>query len=351
MLIHSLLNFSMDFMDEKRRFTMFFDLNKTEFTSDYQREIWQFGVHITPPSVSLADVENEEVREGCMQIYDCTMEILSDMYNHSEDYKERPRWYTGDYLAWLVNGNKPMKKHSEEFSRYLKRIPQFGFAYNEDTKMWTNERYPLFCDYFQQLVSLAKERKQNLGGYLDRRDFRLFAKRILLTLDDLLRPLSDRNRAYALEMHNYALSKGMKVEIKDPYMCRYTYNKIYSVELHNNPFCVMVIYRLDNGKYVHDQFERFLSVIEQQPDEDELVRYIQGGICVCTGCHGLHKANERCGKWINIHGARRLASMCHPAISKYRRGMQNLTYLDEDIHMLKRMIDVRVAQVDKFTDI
>ena len=110
----------------------------------------------------------------------------------------------------------------------------------------------------------------------------------------------------------------------------------------------MVIYRLDNGKHVHDQFERFFSVAEQQPDADELVRYIQGGIEVCTGCHGLHKASERCGKWLGIHGARRLASMCHPAISKYRRGTRNLAYLDEDIQMLKRMIDVRLVQVDDF---
>lgn len=328
--------------------TMLFNTNQTEFNNDYQRLIWQYGVHIMPPEVSLADVEDEETREGCVQIYDCTMEILADMYNYPEEYTERPRWYTGDYLAWLINGSKPMKKHSDEFARYLHKIPQFGFSYDEDLKAWSNDRYPLFFEYFPRLVSLAKERKQNLGGYVDRCDFRLFAKRIQLTLNDLLRPLSDRDRDYALEMHNYAVSKGMKMEMQNPYTFRYTYKKINSVELHNNPFRVMVIYRLDNAKHVHDQFERFFSVAEMQPDAVALVQYIQGGIEVCTGCHGLHKASERCGKWLNIHGARRLASMCHPAISKYRRGTRNLAYLDEDILMLKRMIDVRIAQVDEF---
>ena len=147
---------------------MLFDPNQTEFSSDFQRIIWQYGTHIVPLEISLADIEDEETREGCMQIYDCTMEILTDMYNHPEEHKERPRWYTGDYLAWLTNGNKPMKKHSDEYLRYLQKIPQFGFEYDKDLNAWSNERYPLFFEYFPRLVTLAKERKQNLGGYLNR---------------------------------------------------------------------------------------------------------------------------------------------------------------------------------------
>ena len=328
--------------------TMLFNPNQTEFTSDVQRIIWQFGTHIVPPEASLADVEDEETREGCMQIYDCTMEILADMYNHPEEYKEHPCWSVGGYLLLAVSGGKPMKKHSVIYADFLQRLPRFGFVCHEDTGVWSNDRYPLLGEYLPRLEELAKTRKQNMGGYFGRLDFRLFAPRIKLTMEDLLRPLSDRDRVYALEIHNYAVSKGMKMEMKDPYMFRYTYKKIYSVELHNNPFRVMVIYQLNNGKHVYDQFERFLANAEQQPDADELVRYIQGGIWVCTGCNGLHKADKRCGKWLDIHGARRLASMCHPAISKYRRGTRNLAYLDEDIQMLMRMIDIRLVQVDNF---
>ena len=38
--------------------------------------------------------------------------------------------------------------------------------------------------------------------------------------------------------------------------------------------------------------------------------------------------------------------MCHPAITKFRRGVIHPEYTDEDIHMLKRMIDLRITQVD-----
>ena len=98
---------------------MTFDRNQTEFASPLQKEVWQQGVHVMPLDVSLADVTDPETREGCRQIYDCIMEILTDMYEHTEVYSERPRWYTGDYLVWLTVGAAPMKKHAEEYSRYL----------------------------------------------------------------------------------------------------------------------------------------------------------------------------------------------------------------------------------------
>ena len=74
-------------------------------------------------------------------------------------------------------------------------------------------------------------------------------------------------------------------------------------------------------------------------------------VCVCSACNGIKRANECCGGWMEIHGARRLTAMCHPAISKYRRGSRNPTYTDEDIKMLKHMIDIRITQVDSFIGI
>lgn len=94
------------------------------------------------------------------------------------------------------------KKHNDEYTRYLTGITRFGFAYHTAIDRWSNERYPLFCEYFSRFVVLAKERKKNLGGYLARLDFRLFADKIKLNLEDLLRPLSDRDQEFCLEMHN-----------------------------------------------------------------------------------------------------------------------------------------------------
>jgi len=328
---------------------MIFDCNQTEFVSDRQKEIWRTVNHIVPLEVSLADISDEEVREGCTQIYSCILEILLDMYEHTEDYLYQPRWYTGDYISWMINGSKPLKHHNDEYQWYLReKVCQFGFEYSEETEGWYNDKYPLFCEYYPRMLSLAKERKKNLGGYIIRLDFRLFADKIKLTLDDLLRPLSDKEKAYCLDMHSYATAKGLKVQIRDPYMLRYTYNKLYALEIGNNPFNIKVVYRLDNGKHVPRQFERFIEEAEKQPDKEELLNYIAGGICVCNACGGTKKPEARCGKWVIINGSRRLASACHPAVSKYRRGRNNAEYTDEDIAMLKRLLDIRISQVDAY---
>ena len=142
---------------------MLFDRNQTVFQSPFQKEVWQYGCHIMPLEISLADVSDEETYAACQQIYACIMEIVTDMYTHPEAYTQSPRWYTGDYLVWLTNAAKPQKKQAEEYKRYLEKIPQFGFAYNEVTGEWSNLRYPLFFAYYPRMAKLAKDRKQNLG--------------------------------------------------------------------------------------------------------------------------------------------------------------------------------------------
>lgn len=330
---------------------MIFDPNQTEFISEYQRVVWMYGTHIVPLEISLANIDDPEIIDGCTQVFNCTMEILEDMYNNPDDYcQERPRWYTNDYFAWLITGKKPIKHHNDNFKQYLRRIHQFGFTYDEENKMLSNDRYPRFVEYFEWLLQLAKDKKKNLGGYTDRRDFRLLNEKINLSFNDILYSLSDINGEYAVELHNYAVSKGFKIEKKDPYTFRYLYRKLYSLEIHNNPFKIVIPYRLDNGKYVPNQFERFLAVVEAEPDCDDLFRYIQGGAYVCNACGGKKKVNQRCGRWVDIHGARRLISVCRPAISRCRRGLHNTDYTNYDIKMLKRMIDIRIVQIDDYLE-
>jgi hypothetical protein len=67
---------------------MVFDPNQKKFTSDYQRKVWQIGTHIIPLDVSLLNITDSDTREGCMQFYNCIMEIVTDMYNNWEEYVE-----------------------------------------------------------------------------------------------------------------------------------------------------------------------------------------------------------------------------------------------------------------------
>ncbi|MBP3919693.1 MAG: hypothetical protein J6I50_11060 [Clostridia bacterium] len=333
---------------------MNFDRNQKTFTSPLQYEVWEQGVHVVPPEISLADISDTETRCGCMQIYDCIMEILTDMYDHTEWYIQRPRWYTGDYLAWLVNGVNPMKNHAKEYNRYLQRLPQFGFAYDAETGTWSNEKYPLFFEYFMRMVELFKTRKKNLGGYLARLDFRLFAPKIKLTLEDLLRPIPDDAQEICLDLHKFAVSQGFKVEKKDPCTFRYIHKKLYSMEISNMPFSASVIYRLDNGtgaySHVQEQLASFLNIVEEQADSAALLEFILNGISVCTACGGQKSVRQRCGMWVELCGKKRLVSICHLSIGKDRR-KQNAPFTAEDADMIKRLLVVRHEQINRYLGI
>jgi len=240
---------------------MIFDPNQTEFANDCQRTAWQLGIHIVPPEVSLADVKDKETHEGCMQIYNCLMEMLTDMYNHTEGAEE-PIGYNTFYLLWLITGIKtaPFKKDIEAYAHFLQKASLYGFTYDVNKNTWENDRYPLLCDYFLRFADLAKKPKRNTG-YRERLDFRLFAKRYILTFDDLLRPLPDKEREYFLELRGYVLSKGMKEEMVEAGSFRYVYKNHRSLVLRVYPAQVFVPYGLPDGAGV-GAFERFLETAE-----------------------------------------------------------------------------------------
>jgi len=329
---------------------MIFNPNQTKFENNNQRDVWKYGINIVPPEVSLADVEDEEIREGCMQIYDCTMEILAYTWNNPDECEGNVNGYAVVYISWILSGIKsaPFKRDVEAFSRYIQKISLFGFVYNEDLCAWTNDRYPLFCEYYPRFVELAKKRKQNMGGYLQRLDFRLFAKRIIITFDDLLRPLSDTEKTYFLELHEYALAKRMKVKKKEVSHFGYTYNDFNSLGLNNNPASVYVSFGLN---YASDQFDRFMEIIEKQPDADVLAQYIRDNIHFCDGCaanvssRAKEKEKKKCGYYyINIRGKKVLSCFGSSiGTSHYSRPKRELN--DVDIKMMKRLLDVRCEQI------
>ena len=308
---------------------MIFDKNQTEFSNNRQRAIWLHGVQIVPLETSLADIEDEEIREGCAQIYNCVTEIYADMYHNAEDYPQRPDWYVGFYLLWIAEGKAVQKCFRETFDKFLEKIPQFGFVFDKDTNSWINERYPLFYEYYPRFAELYKTRKKNMGDYLQHLDFRLFAERFTVTFNDLLRPLPNKAMESFMELREYAISKGMKEKKEGTGYFRYTYKSKIILSLRNLPIRISVQFR---------KFEQFLEVVENQPDADELVNYIIRNIKVCDGCaanaasRAKEKEKKKCSYyWVNIREARRL--LC---IANCINGTA------DDVHLLKRMIDVNI---------
>lgn len=360
-----------------------FDPNQKEFKNDTQREVWKLGVRVVPLEVSLADITEPETRAGCEQIYAYTMELLTDMYHHTEDYENDGVWqYLYHCLDWFRFGNPGGRSEdnghcwvlSGEISeaareRELKRIQKlskFGFCLSgggkteptgggkvmiaeTDYYILTNQRYPLLLKYWCLLNQAAAKRKVNFSNYVFLCDFRILAKKYKRTVDDLLRPLPVSYRPYFSELHEYALAHGAKLESHIYYgRFRYTYKKLYVLVLENSPALVEVPYRLHNAIHIDDEFSRFLNETDCQPDRLELIDYIRANVCICNGCAAHKRGNQRCGRWIDIHGKRRFAAMCHTAVSKNHHGTRLRGYTDRDVMLLKRMMDMRFLQIDRY---
>jgi hypothetical protein len=345
---------------------MIFNPNQTEFPSQKHKTIWDAGRQIVPFEVSIADIIDPEIREGCMQIYNWTQEYLELMYNEPDKYNGNP--YSMFRLlddiaenAEIINGGMAfsIKKYENQILKNpcLLDIPLIGLEItdNDGCKILINNKYPLFCMYFKLFYNASSKKIANRLEYLMCNDFRVFASKYKRSIDDLLRVLPDNLRSYVLGIHEYALSEGAKLE-SHKYYChfRYMYKKQFVLMLSRNdgrdtPLNIAVPWRLKNVK--GDSFDKFMQVVDSQPDQDELISYIQKEICACNACDKRKKASERCTNvWKVINGKRRLLSICHADICKWKAAKTNLQYFDYDIKMLKRLIDVRFQQIDNILE-
>ena len=330
---------------------MLFDPNQAEFPSPRHKAIWDEGRRIVPLEVSLADIADPEMREGCMQIYNWTQDYFARIYANPEQFAG----YTPHGMFRLLDdvaesnfivSEKKFQQLTNLRKNHLSDLPLVGLEIVDGPvhKMLVNREYPLFCKYFKLFYDAAYRKKLNRLDYLTCNDFRVLAPKYQRTFDDLLRTLPDTLKAYAAEMNDYALAKGAKLETHIYYaFFKYKYKKENLLMLKRNswrrtPLDIAVPY---------GSLDEFLALAEAQPDGAALIAYIQKEMCLCDACDGGKNASTRCAKhWVTIDGARRLPAGCHRDISKWKASKRNLEYSDYDIQMLKRMIDIRVMQIE-----
>ena len=342
---------------------MTFNTNQTEFLSPKQKAAWDTGRQLVPPEVSLADITDPETRAGCTQIYNWTKEYLTSMYNEPDKYNGSPyrMFRLLDDVAEdsrMIDGGIPfsIKQYDNQISKNpcLPDLPLTGLEIVDraDLKILTNKKYPLFCRYFKLFYDAAFRKKVNRIDYLMYNDFRVLAPKYKRSFDDLTRALPDNLKSYASEMHGYALQKGTKLEPHKYYgRFIYKYKSQNVLMLQKNswrqtPLDIAVPWGI-NGANTADSYNSFMSTVDSQPDREGLTAYIQKEICACDACGGRKKAAVRCTKeWIEINSKRRLLALCHRDICKWKAAKNNLQYTGYDIKMLKRLLDVRIMQID-----
>lgn len=334
-----------------------FDVNKTDF-NDKNKQLWYLGKNIVPLEISLENIMDNETREGCAQIYFLTKKIISDMYMNPGLYP----FQTFDLLfnsfircGAVIDGNcwlvpfKTYKKYINHFGDFQAVQDKYGFKAEDvgENIRLTNLEYPLFLKYWYPLFKLSQKRGVSVLSC----DFRLLSKKYKLTAEDFIRTQPDRIKPFFAELGEYAVSKGAKLITSFRYRkYRYFYKKECVLIFEDVNFCPCAVVPYNN-QYSKKQdpwaaFEIFAAEAEKQPDSEKLIDFIRKKICLCTACSnrkdGAKSENERCGHLLDIHGERLIASSCHNELC---------LLLDEksgqkDIALMKRMIDLRIAQAD-----
>jgi len=349
---------------------MIFNVNQTEFETPRHEAIWSEGRQIVPLEVSLANIAHPETREGCTQIYNWTQEFFEKIYHDPSQfsgYTPHGMFRVLDIAAkktdvadgGLVISGKKYKQLLSVAKKYLESLSDLSLAGLEIVdcpgyKLLTNKKYPLFCKYFKLFSDGAYRKPINSLSYILFNDFRVLAPAYKRTLDDLLRVIPDKLKPYAIEMQAYALAKGAVLENHKTYaQYRYKYKNRYVLvmqggnpPLSNAPLDIAVPYRGAGDGY----FGGFAKWVEIQPDRDEIAAFIQKEICACyKGCGGSGSEDNPMGcdkAGTDIFGVKRHVSQCVRSVSRLAARGECTEYDEYDIKMLKRLIDIRMIQIE-----
>lgn len=341
------------------------DKNLIDFPTPRHRAIWSQGIQIIPLEISLTDIIDPEMRDGCTQIYQWTQGYIESMFENPDlflGYDPMGMFRMLDDIAehatsiddGLIFTHNKYDHIVRARNNYIADLSLLGLEINDfgEHKMLINTQYPLFCKYFKLLYDGALKMRVNRLNYLLSNDFRVLAAKYKRKVDDFICLLPDNLIPYATELQDYVIARSAKLESHKYYSYfRFKYKKENVLILQRNhwrntPLDIAVPYHLNHM----DGFASFMQIAESQPDSEDLIAYILKEICKCDACAGSKNSSKRCQGWREIAGKRILLSQCHRDISKWKAPKTNLMYKDYDLKMLKRMIDIRIIQIDRYRE-
>ena len=355
---------------------MHFDLNQEIFENKTKKAIWLFGRDLVPLEVSLANIPDERDKEGYTQVYRYTHNLFSDMYENPNEYRLYPPEnvmfygvaYYGNLLIDIVKSSELMedgtlmmaasvyhkmlkkgvrKKDKSKFNR-MSCLSRLGIDVREGmvSTVFESQRYPLLLEYYTRLQKQSQRYKLNCNSYVLSCDFRIFTKGYRHTIQNILDVLPERDRVYARVMHEYAIEKNLTV-LPCQYYHRvsYRYKGNYAMEFNVFLRFDMCIQLKHAAHPESTEFDRFLELVRNQPNAEELMEYCVHNLNYCNCCFHSKTKQQRCGKWRDIYGHRRL--VCGASISKQKGPEINCRYTDKDIPFLKQLLDLRLQVIDE----
>jgi hypothetical protein len=323
------------------------------------------GRRIVPFDISTAEITDKVLLEGLRQVYDFSIDLFSDMYAEPGKYSITDGIsfsYLQNYLFqigrseqtrvigndWVINADDLPKGWLANTFELFNLFAPVGINYENKngTITFRNSKYPLFPKYYSLLCAAALKRKVYCFDFVLFCDFRVFNKRISKKLDDLIRMLSDRDKAFALELHNHLLTKGVKPTPHGYCVWRYHYHNHFLMSI-NIPFAsTQINFEVNLGRNPDDYiYKLVIEQVEKLTNKDELLAYIVDNVNYCRYCCS-QKGDRSCGGyWAELVGEQRF--LC-PLFSLTKRGNKKGSkyYDSHEIDILKQFLDLRIKAID-----
>jgi len=342
---------------------MLYDGKQIEFESELHRAIWARGRAVVPFELSTADITDRELLDGFKQVYDFTVALFAELYACPEKYELQ---MGGEiqihlYLCELIKYAKAngleaewIMKEVEMPPRALKALKKidllrsFGFVYERDngTIKIKSEKYPLFLKYFAVLHEESLKRRLFCINYVTACDFRIF-NNYIKSIDDIIRVLSDKEKAYVLKIHNDLIEKGCTPKSRptgdDVVIYKYKKQDLMSIAL---AYSKKLVISVSLGENMDNE-------IAKLPNKDEMMAYVSESICYCTLCNGYRnkpciEMHKSCNSvyWTDLDGKKRLTCGMPTLSRRYEIIDQYNEYEEHEIKTLKLFLDLRTKVIE-----
>jgi hypothetical protein len=162
---------------------------------------------------------------------------------------------------------------------------------------------------------------------------------------DWVDTLPEKEKIYALDMHEYISTKNIKPRMYNKENFQYWFKGNRIMYLRKNscrhtPLDIAIPYGL-KGRY--GDIDSFIAMCSDENNKSELITYIINNICCCDRCG--NRPNNCGGQWREFAGVRRKISGCHHEITKWKAPKAKLNYENDDLYWLKRLVDVKIRQI------
>jgi hypothetical protein len=223
------------------------------------------------------------------------------------------------------------------------RIDEFGFSYEKQGVFTTvsNKKYPLFLRCFYLMHPLCQKRAIRPCIC----DFRIFNKKYILELDDVIYYYPDCQREGYKKFHNHVMSKKVKAKIETPNGRRITYFYREHILARTSGFGIEIPFTIDRA-----DLYSFINAAQKQADGEVLIEYIKRDINKCRYKESCNIFKTGCNRptKMNIGGEDFVVPGCNFNISKKMSDEHLFRYDIEDFAVYQRFADVRAEQIDEF---